>query len=79
MLPRCLRLNHFTSSPEGMSLSEGPAHPTAAGDNTLRGHLCDRGLQSYPPRRATSPDTATPKPLNKVKGVVIFGPAAVLS
>ena len=25
-------------------------------------------LQPYPPRRATSPDTATPGPLNKVKG-----------
>ena len=32
------------------------------------GHLCDRGIQPYPPRRATSPDTATPEPLNKAKG-----------
>ncbi|MDE2822953.1 MAG: hypothetical protein OXK79_05555, partial [Chloroflexota bacterium] len=32
-------------------------------------HRNDRGLQPYPPRRATSPDTATPGPLNNVKGL----------
>ena len=42
--------------------------PDRGGRQHLPGHLCDRGIQPYPPRRATSPDTATPEPLNKVKG-----------
>ena len=53
----------------GLDLEHGEDDvAAAAGGNTPRGHLCDRGLQPYPPRRATSPDTATPEPLNKVKG-----------
>ena len=46
----------------------GPRTPDRGGRQHPPGHLCDRGLQPYPPRRATSPDTATPEPLNKVKG-----------
>ena len=55
----------------GLDLEHGEDDvAAAAGGNTPRGHLCDRGLQPYPPRRATSPDTATPEPLNKVKGLL---------
>ena len=50
-----------------MSLSEiEDTRPRRA--TTPPGHQSDRGLQPYPPRRATSPDTATPGPLNNVKG-----------
>ena len=42
--------------------------PDRGGRQHPPGHQCDRGLQPYPTRRATSPDTATPEPLNKVKG-----------
>ena len=43
--------------------------PDRGGRQHNPGHQCDRGQRPYPPRRATSPDTATPEPLNKAKGL----------
>ena len=62
------RLNHFTTSPKtGMPLSEVTTRPTQQAQHPP-GRQNEKGTTALPPERATSPNAATPRPHNNVKG-----------
>lgn len=79
-------LNHFTNQPPiGACPPKRSQAPNYGGWQHPLGHLSDRGTEPCPPRRATSPDTDTSEPPNKVKGGgirvadVLSGPVLRLS
>ena len=56
----------LNDQPRGHVPVRGRKTPDRGGRQHPPGHQSDRGPQPYPPQRATSPDTATPGPLNNV-------------